>query len=366
MGRRGMTVALRYVQVFNDRHGHTRYYFRRAGCPRVALPGAPGSPPFMEAYNAALADRPLPAASRTAPEAGTWGRLVLDYCASVHFKRTKASSQVVTRGILERFAEKHGHRTLAGMKRKHLEHILAGMSATPAAANNLLRRIRMLINFAIGHELLAVDVSKGIPFYREGSHHTWTDAELLQFEEHWPLGSRQRTGYALALYTGQRRSDVARMTWRDYDTARGVIAVRQEKTGVELSIPVHPALRQALEAWPRSHVAILANADGRGTSVHGFGNFMGEAIDKAGLPARCVLHGLRKAAARRLAEAGCTVHQIMAITGHKTLTEVARYTEAAQQEPRAIEAIARLPLSTRPGKVDELSKSANKIKGKKR
>ena len=365
MGRRGMTVALRYVQVFKDRHGHTRYYFRRAGCPRVALPGAPGSPPFMEAYNAALTDKPPSVTSRAAPEAGTWGKLILDYCASIQFKRTKPSSQVVTRGILERFATAHGHRTLAGMKRKHIEAILSGMSSTPAAANNLLRRVRMLIRYAIAHELLRVDVSQGIPFYREGTHHTWTDAELQQFEDHWPLGSRQRTGYALALYTGQRRSDVSRMTWRDYDTTRGVIAVRQDKTGVELSIPVHPELRQALEAWPRTHVSIMANAGGRGTSVHGFGNFMGEAIDKAGLPSRCVLHGLRKAAARRLAEAGCSVHQIMSITGHKTLSEVARYTEQAQQEPRAIEAIARLPLSTRPGKVDELSKKQSKIKGKK-
>jgi integrase len=38
------------------------------------------------------------------------------------------------------------------------------------------------------------------------------------------------------------------------------------------------------------------------------------------------MHGLRKAAARPLAEAGCTTHEIAAITGHKTLSEVERYT----------------------------------------
>ena len=365
MGRRGMSVTLRYVQVFEDRHGHTRYYFRRVGFPRTALPGAPGSPPFMEAYNAALAETPPLVASRKAPEDGTWGKLVLDYLASVQFKRTKASSQNVTRRIIERFASTHGHRTLAGMKRRHVEVIISGMADRPGAANSLLRRLRVLINFAIANDLVKADVTKGIPFFAEGTHHTWTDEELQTYEEKWPLGTRQRTGYALALYTGQRRSDVAKMTWRDYDERRGVIAVRQDKTGAELLIPVHPELRQALEAWPRSHVAMLANPDGRGTSVQGFGNFMGEAIGKAGLPERCVLHGLRKAAARRLAEAGCSVHQIMAITGHKTLSEVARYTEQAMQEPRARDAIARLPLSTRPQKVDELSKSASKIKGKK-
>ena len=45
-------------------------------------------------------------------------------------------------------------------------------------------------------------------------------------------------------------------------------------------------------------------------------------------PSRCVLHGLRKAAARRLAEAGCTAHEIAALTGHTSLREIECYTRA--------------------------------------
>lgn len=103
------------------------------------------------------------------------------------------------------------------------------MGATRGAASNLLRRIRKLIKFAIGRDLVKVDASQGIPFYKEGPHHTWIDAELLQFEQHWPLGTRQRTGYALTLNTWQRRSDVARMTWHDYDPTEGTIGVRQQR-----------------------------------------------------------------------------------------------------------------------------------------
>jgi hypothetical protein len=65
------------------------------------------------------------------------------------------------------------------------------------------------------------------------------------------------------------------------------------------------------------------------------------AIREAGLPARCKAHGLRKAAARRLAEAGCSANEIAAITGHKTLAEVERYTRAADQERLARRAIQR-------------------------
>jgi integrase len=69
---------------------------------------------------------------------------------------------------------------------------------------------------------------------------------------------------------------------------------------------------------------------------------MGDAIRAAGLPARCVSHGLRKAAARRLAEAGCSEKQIAAVTGHRTLKEVARYTRAADQERLAAQAVDKL------------------------
>lgn len=76
----------------------------------------------------------------------------------------------------------------------------------------------------------------------------------------------------------------------------------------------------------------------------GFGNWFRDACDDAGLKNRSA-HGLRKAAARRLAEAACTTKQIAAITGHKTLSEVERYTASADQERMAREAIIRLILA---------------------
>jgi integrase len=62
----------------------------------------------------------------------------------------------------------------------------------------------------------------------------------------------------------------------------------------------------------------------------------------ANLPERSGPHGLRKAAARRLAEAGASALQIAAITGHQTLAEVSRYTASAEQERLAEDAMAKL------------------------
>jgi integrase len=70
-----------------------------------------------------------------------------------------------------------------------------------------------------------------------------------------------------------------------------------------------------------------------------FSEQFGYGADEAGLPERCVFHGLRKAALTRLAEAGCTVHQIAAVSGHKTLKEIERYTKAADQRRLAREAL---------------------------
>jgi integrase len=55
-----------------------------------------------------------------------------------------------------------------------------------------------------------------------------------------------------------------------------------------------------------------------------FGTAFRRWCNAAGLPKRCTAHGLRKAACRRLAEAGCSASQIMAISGHATLREVQR------------------------------------------
>jgi len=175
--------------------------------------------------------------------------------------------------------------------------------------------------------------------YRSKEIHTWNEEEIATFEKYWPEGSRERLAFSLLLYTGQRGSDVYRMLWEDYigDTIR----VAQQKTATKLTIPIHESLARLLASANRNYPTILVTAFKQPFSMKGFGNMASHAIRDAGLPRRCKPHGLRKAAARRLAEAGCSASEIMAITGHKTLAEVERYTRAAGQEQLARRAIKR-------------------------
>lgn len=189
------------------------------------------------------------------------------------------------------------------------------------------------------------DPTVGVTSYSSTEFHTWTDAELEQFEARWASGTKQRLAYSLHLYTGQRGSDICPMSYADI--AGDVISVVQEKTSQKesdekLVIPMHPRLQREIALHKRKHVMILATEWNKPFTVKGFGNFMSDAIRAAGLPEVCKAHGLRKAAARRLAEAGCTAKQIQAITGHKTLAEVERYTRKADQVRLARQAIDRL------------------------
>src|SRR5262249_8965815 len=137
-----------------------------------------------------------------------------------------------------------------------------------------------------------------------------------------------------------RRGDVIRMGRQHIRD--GVLTITQQKTGVPVVVPVHPELRAAIDASAGTNLTFLVTERGRPFPGHSFTAWFRKHCDDAGLPKRCVVHGLRKAAARRLAEAGCTVHEIAAITGHTTLKEVERYTKAFDRERLARAAMGRL------------------------
>ena len=286
-------IHLRYVDRFVDRHGHVRHYFRRPGGKRIPLPGLPGSEEFMVSYKTALAEEDAPAAEpKTRGEPGTFSRLATQYFASPEFLRLRRRTQYVYRLVIDRFLSEHGHRRVVEMRRDDVKKIMALKAATPGSANDLLKKIRTLIKFAIDTGWRTDDPTLRIKTFPEHEFHTWTEDEITQYEERWPIGSRERTAFALHLYTGQRRSDVAHMAWTD--VAGNAINVVQAKTGARLTIPLHPNLSAALRAWPCKHVVVLTTAFNKPFSDAGYGNMMADAIAAAGLPDRCVLHGLRR------------------------------------------------------------------------
>jgi len=329
----------RYVHAFIDRHGRSRFYFRRPGFKSVALPSLPHSTQFMNAYEAALAGQPQPiGANRVRP--GSMRALALSYFASPEFRTLRASTQRAYRGTIERLCKDHGDKRVADLQRHHVVRLMSALAEKPGAANNLRMGLRVMMRHAVEIGIRADDPTRDVRAIRiktEGFH-SWTDEEIAQFERHHPIGSRARLAIALLLYTGQRRGDVIRMGAQHI--RNGALHVKQEKTGTELVIPVHPTLAAIIAAAPRNHLTFVTTRLGGPFERSAFSRWFRHQCDDAGLP-HCSAHGLRKAAARRLAEAGCTAHEIGAITGHASLTELVRYTRAVDQRRLAEAAMSK-------------------------
>lgn len=342
-GTRGTAVIVKHVHSFKDRHKRQRHYLRIPGEKPVALPGERGDAEFMAAYNAAVAAHAArkdekPSLSKAKPK--SMRDLAERYFESTKFKGKADRTRHVERLVIERFLVKHGEKSALSIETRHLDAIFSGMASTPAAAMDLRKKLKALFTLSIKLGWRRDDPTAATDSFKLGTWHSWEDEEVEAFEKKWAIGTRQRFAFDLLIYTGQRSSDVRRMKWTD---SRGEkIRVKQAKTGAELMIHRHPDLDPSLKAFRKDVGTMVVTEFGKPFTEKGFGNWMADAIHDAGLPDRCVTHGIRKAAARRLAEAGCTAHEIASITGHKSLKEVQRYTEAVARTSLAESAIGKV------------------------
>jgi integrase len=330
----------RYVQQFTDRHGHARFYFRRPGSPRVPLPGLPWSPQFMAAYEAASNDTPKVEIGATRIKAGTINALAAAFYQSTEFQGWSAETRRTRRNILERFRVEHGDKTVANLEPRHVANMVAAKSSTPAAAKNFAKTLSALMKFAVAQGLRRDNPVIGVatPKLRGGGFQTWDEDHIAAFEAKHAIGTRARLAFALLLYTAQRRGDVVRMGKQHI--RNGMLSVRQNKTGATLEIPVHSELQKIVDATPGDHLTFLTTSTGAQFTSAGFGNLFRDWCNEAGLSRGLSAHGLRKAACRRLAEAGCSANQIMSISGHKSLAEAQKYVVAADQKRLAKSAMA--------------------------
>ena len=218
------------------------------------------------------------------------------------------------------------------------------------SANTRLKALRALFAWAVENDEAPHDPTAGVKRIKHVSpgFHSWSLDEIKKFERKHSIGSKARLAMGLLLYTACRREDVDRLGPQHVRDGR--LKYRQAKNEhrnpVDLEIPVHPDLMGIIEPAPTKHLTFLTTAYGRAFTAAGFGNAFRRWCDEAGL-SNCSAHGLRKATAARLAERGATTHEIMSITGHRSLEEVERYTRAARQRTLADAAMAKIRRRTK-------------------
>lgn len=335
--RRGLQ-RLTGIKVITKRNGK-RYIYRRVGQGLHPLPDLPENhPEFLAAYAAAGA---APERKGTRAKTGTIAALIDAYLASPDHARMAASSRAVWRRTLDRIRDKAGEAMLRDLRADHLRSDIRKL--TPGAAANRLKAWRSILRFAVDDGMIAADPSAGLrkPRGEVKPHRQWTRAEIEAFRTHWPQGSPERIAMEVIYWTGARCIDAARLGWQMVDSD-GWLCYIQEKTKGPATCPVRslPAWAQSMAgdhsafraALPDDRLQWIVTRSGKPRSVKGLSQWLSRAATQAELPNDCTAHGLRKARASALAEAGATASQIGAWTGHQSLTEIAHYTRAADQK----------------------------------
>lgn len=327
----------KYCCWTTDRHGKQRVRLRKRGI-SVYLTCTPWSEDFMRQYAAAIdgvKDQATRIGSdRTIP--GSFNALAVAYYKSADFNGLAPISQRNRRNVIERLRNEHGDKPVARLEKKHIQEFRDAKLATPAAANLLVETLRLMLNHAVDIGMIQANPAIGVklirPKNKSTGHHTWTEAEVEQFKDRHPVGSMAHLALLLLLGTAQRKSDVVRMSWRD---VRGdCIAVRQQKTGRDLLIPldvIEDDLPSILASLPKTNWTFLTTGRGVPFTSGGFSGWFRKRCDEAGLP-ECSAHGLRKLAATRMLNDSCTDAEVMAITGHRSVSEVRRYADKPDQE----------------------------------
>ncbi len=296
------------------------YYYAWKGGP--SLPGKPGDPEFVEAYNAALA-------AKVKSPVGTLQSVLNLYQESPKFldlaPRTRrdyvrhvgkieseysdfpiaALSDRATRGEFLSWRDK-----LAKKSRRQADYTYSVLA--------------LIIAWAYDRGLVPGNPCErpGKVYRSERIDNIWSADDETNFLATAP--THIGLAFTLALWTGQRQGDLLRLPWSAFDGQ--AIRLRQRKTGARVVIPVGAPLKAALEATPKTAVTILATTRKTAWTESGFRASWRKACQKAGVDG-LTFHDLRGTAVTRLAVAGCSTAEIAAITGHK-LSHVAAILDA--------------------------------------
>lgn len=358
-----MTDSHPHAGSYKDRHGKTRWRFRRGKTSRT-LPHQPGHPEFEAAYLAAIEGRtaPKPASVHRLPTAASprslraaWRILRTDTLEwktlgpAIKTAQTAIAERFLTTPVVEGEPLTFGDVDVTDLRRKHIKALLARRSDTPHAAAHLLRVIRKLTGVALDQEWIEVDPTYRLKFRPEyKGWKAWPNEMLDKFEKRWPVGSTPRLVYSLALYFGHRRSDVTQVRWADLEAA-GTNVV-QQKTGKRLWLPMHPNLQEVIEATTESAEFVVMTQWGKPFSPKALGMRMQKWTHAAGIPPGHTLHGLRKTLGKALAEHGATTRQLMDMLGHDNIEHAELYSREADQRTMAADGMDKLVNWRRPAK----------------
>lgn len=326
-----------YLHRVVTRHGKTVWYCWRRPGPKIRIRGDYGSKEFLAAYRAALYGE-LPTSKVRCDNAYSISALINSYTHSPVWARLSPATKRQRHNIFERLERISGevnYRDIdtADIKRRRDE-------LGPGAAKHFVQTLRGLYQWAKEQGIVDHDPTEGVTVARPKTDgfETWSEADISTYQEYWPIGQRERLWIEILLHTGLRRGDAVALGQQHIRD--GAIQFTTAKTGTPIIIPLAPVLAEIIAASPVGETTFIATLTGKPMSKESFGNLFREACNKAGI--KKAAHGLRKAAAVRLAEAGATVPELNAIMGWTGAKQALHYTTKADRARLAKQGMERL------------------------
>jgi integrase len=296
------------------------YYHRHTG---AKLEGEPGTTPFLLSWAAAEK------AARDRLSGGTFSDLVRDFETSPEYEDLAESTRDEYTRKFQKIDAEWGTVPIAGLTDKSFRtDVLAWRDkiakATRREADNLVAAIARVLSYGFDRGKLSVNVLVKVrsTYKSDRTDKIWLPEHVNAF-----MGSatlEMSRAMTLALHTGQRQGDLRRLPWTAYDGTR--LTLRTSKSGgrKEISVRCTRDVKTMLDASPRTAKTILTTRTGIPWKPSNFDLNWREVCEAAALKAPTItdlnFHDLRGTAITRLAEAGCTIPEIVSITGHSLKT----------------------------------------------
>jgi integrase len=335
------------------------YYYHRATGKR--LPGLPGSADFYDAYREA---------DRIAPrDTGTVAELIRLYLASPKFAEEgplvrlrsrgnkkknwntplKAGTQREYKRMLTPLEAEFGNMPIAALaaprvRGKFIDYQEEVGCVHPREADNRMMVMSAVFSYALYKTRITRNPLLGFNRMYDGdrSDIIWLEADVDAFMKDAPV--ELKLALILAIHTGQRYGDLVRLRWSDYDGE--YISLKQEKTNARVRVRVSAALKRVLDSTKKACPYILARGNGfpwhtekddsalsrewrehMDTANLRGNDYLANTRDEAEFKGvRLHFNDLRGTAVTLLAQAGCTIPEIVSITGH-TLENATRIIE---------------------------------------
>jgi len=274
---------------------------------RVRIPHDPSEPAFW-------ADVRRLQGIASGPREITFADVLTDYEASKKFNGLAPGTQdqyrIQIRTANALFGDKSPDALRPSLVREAVEAMTSGRG------NSFLGVMRAISSWGIAHDKLTHKLTEGIEYNEKtGGHKPWTDAQVEAARKR--LTGMVRRGVMLAIYTGQRGSDIVRLGWTDIDD--GGFTIKQQKTGREVWCPIDPDLAAEMATWEKRPGPFLrheaAREKGRAYTRKRLDIHFAEQRDKIPELSGVTLHGLRATAVIRLRRSGLTALQIRDIIG---------------------------------------------------